>query len=65
MVFQDSLDQPISIYWINYDGERVLYKDLQPGGSFRVNTYFTHPWLITRQDGACLDVFVPSQWRRP
>jgi hypothetical protein len=61
MVFEDSLDQPISIYWINYNGELVLYKDLQPGGSFSVNTYFTHPWLITRQDGACLDVFVPSQ----
>jgi hypothetical protein len=61
MVFEDSLDQPISIYWINYNGDRIIYKDLQPGGSFSVNTYFTHPWLITRQDGACLDVFVPSQ----
>jgi hypothetical protein len=34
------------IYWIAYDGTRVLYRaSLAVGGSWQVNTFLTHPWL--------------------
>lgn len=36
----------VDIYWINYEGDRVLYKsNLTPGASHQQPTYLTHPWL--------------------
>jgi len=35
------------IYWINYEGEKRLQKELGAGESYRINTYMTHPWLVT------------------
>ncbi len=36
----------VAIYWLNYQGKRVLYKHLRGGASWTVNTYVTHPWVI-------------------
>ena len=36
----------VDIYWIDYNGDRVLYfDDLAPGQSVLQGTYLTHPWL--------------------
>jgi hypothetical protein len=37
----------VDIYWINYDGHRVLYvAGLAPGSSCIIATFLTHPWLV-------------------
>lgn len=52
------------IYWINYDGERLLHGELGAGQMFKVNTYLTHPWLVTvpqpAGDEVCETVLTPK-----
>lgn len=38
------------VFWIDYDGELVLYKRLRPGQSYFQESYTGHPWLVTRSD---------------
>ena len=37
----------VDIYWIDYDGHRVLYKTgLAANSTWTVGTSLTHPWLV-------------------
>jgi hypothetical protein len=37
----------VDIYWIDYDGNRVLYRPaLAVGASWQTGTFLTHPWLV-------------------
>ncbi len=53
--------QPISLYWIDYKGQRVFYAKVQPGARTKQQTYRTHAWIITNQKGRCLDGLVAGQ----
>jgi hypothetical protein len=38
---------PVDIYWIDYQGHRMLYRaELAVGASWRTGTFLTHPWLV-------------------
>ncbi|MCB1330486.1 MAG: hypothetical protein KDG49_08915 [Geminicoccaceae bacterium] len=50
LIFVNSAESPedsISVYWLDYDGNRQHYFDLHPGETRRQETYLTHPWLVT------------------
>ncbi len=53
------------IYWIDYEGDRVLYNQLRPGQNYTQGTYLTHPWVITKRqsDGseACVNIHMPEK----
>jgi hypothetical protein len=37
----------VDIYWINYEGHRVLYvAGLATGATCTIATFLTHPWLV-------------------
>lgn len=37
----------VDIYWINYEGQRVLYvAGLAAGSTCTIATFLTHPWLV-------------------
>jgi len=45
--FVNQSSSPVDIYWIDYDGHRVLYRtNLAVGASWQVGTLLTHPWLV-------------------
>ena len=45
--FINRSNTPVDIYWISYEGTRVLYKSgLAVGDSWKVGTMLTHPWLV-------------------
>ena len=46
----------IYVFWINYEGQRQLYRTLGPGQSQTFQTYATHPWVVTDASGNCLGV---------
>ncbi|MEH1781712.1 MAG: hypothetical protein V7L26_21900 [Nostoc sp.] len=50
----------VKVYWINYQSQRQLYKDLKPGDSFTQSTYVNHPWVVTDEQGGCLGIFQPE-----
>lgn len=50
----------VQLLWIDYSGQRQLYKVIQPAGTFAVNTWNTHPWVITDAAGGCIVAFMPG-----
>jgi len=44
--FVGQTQKQFEIYWINYEGEKRLYKIIKAGTSMTVNTHPSHPWLI-------------------
>jgi hypothetical protein len=51
ILFKNSSKFDIKIYWIDYSGEKIFYRDLPSGQSFRQETFYTHPWLVTDSQG--------------
>jgi hypothetical protein len=51
----------VKIYWLGYSGEMVFYHDLGPGQSFKQETYYTHPWLVTDDQGNPKTLFFPEK----
>lgn len=45
--FINLLEHPAKVLWIDYDGARIEYTTLEPGGTHTQKTYFGHPWEIT------------------
>ena len=45
--FVNHSGSPVDIYWINFEGHRVLFeKNLAVNASWTAGTFLTHPWLI-------------------
>ncbi len=45
--FVNNTGRPVDIYWINANGDRVLYKaGLADGATYPQPTYLKHPWLV-------------------
>ncbi len=49
------------VFWLDYNGNRVLYATLSPGQSFVQQTFLTHPWVIadTSPAAACQQIYLP------
>ena len=47
ITFVNQSSRPVDIYWIDYDGRRVLYNaGLAVNSSWTAGTFLTHPWLV-------------------
>jgi uncharacterized protein (TIGR02246 family) len=47
ITFVNQSDSAVDIYWMTYNGERMLYRaGLAVGASWTAGTYLTHPWLV-------------------
>jgi len=45
--FVNQSSSAVDIYWINYDGHRVLYyRGLAANFTWTADTFLTHPWLV-------------------
>ncbi|XP_048862925.1 von Hippel-Lindau-like protein [Brienomyrus brachyistius] len=43
--------QMVRAWWLNFSGLPVSYGDIRPGGSLKMNTFLTHPWVFRTSDG--------------
>lgn len=59
IIFVNSTNQTVRVYWRDYSGRRILYTALPAGVTFTQPTYLTHPWIITNVSDQCLLVFKP------
>lgn len=50
ILFENQTDTSIKLFWINYDGNEVPYRSIQPGKSHRQQTFLTHPWTFKAVD---------------
>jgi CHAT domain/VHL beta domain len=58
--FVNARAKDVAIYWLDYQGRRVVYKRLPAGVSYVQPTYVTHPWVITTTDGQALMIIQPT-----
>jgi hypothetical protein len=62
ITFVNHSARAIRTYWLNYQGKRVYYAEIQPGKRLAQQTYFSHPWVITGSaSGECIAIFLPAQ----
>lgn len=52
-----------SVNWVDFDGQLVQYAALNPGESYSVQTFLTHPWVFTDGPGNCIETFLPERGR--
>jgi hypothetical protein len=57
MTFVNRSEAPVEIYWLGFQGERVAYQHLPPGGRFEQQTFIGHNWLVTDMAGQCVGIF--------
>lgn len=65
ITFKNSSSGKIHIYWLDFNGKRVEYGKsggqasggIDAGVSYTQQTYLTHPWLITDDQGNCQGIY--------
>ena len=50
--------ETLSVFWLNFQGQRVKYFDLGPGQTHTQGTFITHPWVVADPTGACIRLFL-------
>ena len=61
ITFINKSGQTVKIYWLDFDGERVLYQTLKHGEKYELQrTYLTHPWLVTDKKDQAWEVHLPK-----
>jgi TIR domain len=63
IAFVNETDQPIQIYWLGYDGKRTPFGTLAKDQVLAEDTFMTHPWVVTRANGRCKAIYLPSRRR--
>jgi hypothetical protein len=64
MTFVNKTPAARIVMWIDFNGSPQQYSILGPGERFNVDTFMTHPWLITDGPGNCIDIFMPTKKAR-
>jgi von Hippel-Lindau disease tumor supressor len=52
------------VFWLDYEGKRKLFKELLAGQEHGLDTYLTHPWLITDKNDMALEIYFPDTKKR-
>lgn len=59
--FINKRQEEVRTYWLDYNGQRVLYKAIAPGAEYTQPTYQTHPWVVTDKQNKCIDIFISKR----
>jgi hypothetical protein len=49
------------VFWVDYNGQMVNYANLNPGQSYTIDTFVSHPWVFTDGPGNCIEMFYPAK----
>src|SRR5262249_48086806 len=58
VLFVNRTPEILQVYWLDYPGKRKLYSVVQPGGTYEVTTFATHPWVVTNEKREVKGLFV-------
>jgi len=53
-----------SIMWLDFSGQPKDYANLQAGEEVTLDTFLTHPWMVTNGPGDCIEIFMPHAGTR-
>jgi hypothetical protein len=54
VTFVNRLGIAVQTLWLDYQGKRVFYRQIAPGGSYSQATWVSHPWIVADLQGTCL-----------
>jgi len=57
MTFVNRSDRAIHVFWLDFHGNRVLYRTIPAGGRAVQQTFVGHNWVVTMSDGQCIGIF--------
>jgi VHL beta domain/WXXGXW repeat (2 copies) len=57
ITFVNRSDKPVKVYWLNFQGKRILYNSLRAGGRLVQQTFVGHNWLVTTSTEQCVGIF--------
>lgn len=46
VIFENRLREPVLVFWVNFQGQEVLFKELNPRESHSIQSFVTHPWRV-------------------
>ena len=52
ITFNNQSSEHVRIFWLDYEGDLVLYNDLDNGESY-LQLRLTHPWVAIDDEGNC------------
>ncbi|MCH9807618.1 MAG: hypothetical protein K0U74_07800 [Alphaproteobacteria bacterium] len=64
VTFLNKTDEHRAVMWINFEGTPVDYAALNPGETYKINTFLTHPWMFTDGPGNCMEMYLPRKGDR-
>lgn len=64
ITFDNQSGVAVSIYWLNYSGNRIFYYALPSGQSYDQGTWLTHPWVAVDDGGTCLGYTISDQLQK-
>lgn len=61
VTFDNQSSKVVKVHWINFNGERELYKTLSPREKYTQSTFLTHPWVVTDSEDNGLKFHEPTR----
>lgn len=58
--FVNQRGDAVRVHWLDYQGSRTFYTQLDPGMSYIQPTYVSHPWIVTDTAETPIVVFQPT-----
>jgi hypothetical protein len=60
ITFVNSSGMYRALHWVDFRGQTKDYAGLNPGERKTIDTFRTHPWMITTGPGDCLYLIMPA-----
>jgi hypothetical protein len=60
-VVDNRTSHDLSLFWLDYQGERKASREVRTGSRSSHNTFATHAFLLTRPDGSPVAIFVATK----
>jgi len=60
----NELTEPVTLYWLDFHGDRRRLAVLQPGKSYTSNSFLTHPFVIESDSGRYHRIAYPASPQR-
>jgi hypothetical protein len=62
ITFTNKSNATVRIYWLNFNGDRILYGTLKNGQVLSQPTYLTHPWVVANTSDQCEAIYMPTPY---
>lgn len=60
IVFRNQTPEAVTVYWIDFEGQRKSYSDVDSGGQKRLQTFEGHRWELELESGKLLGRFIAT-----